>query len=471
MWNITRYTLQQIQRQGYVQGLTLVIMLLYVLVSLQGVQNQQKRLEAYHKATQEMRQAWETQGAVNPHNSAHYGHIIFQPVTSVQLLDNGIRPYAGGMLRLEAHKQNTPGFSAVQQQTELSRFGDFSLAWVLHTLIPLLIFLVCFRLISTDAENKVLPLVAVQGTQPIAYLAGKWLAATLVAYGLLGSGLLIQGAVWGLSGLKASWETGFLLSWIVGYLLYYALLSAIGTGISAWLKNSGAALALLLGLWVCWMIVMPRMTANIGATLFPFEHKTTFDKTLAEDRQKGLDGHNPADDRIKQFEDSLLSHYGVSALNELPVNADGLIMQADENYSNLVYDKHMRRIEQTLHNQNKISRIAGFINPAITARQWSMAFAQSDDYHHIQLLQDAEQYRRKLIQTLNEKMAYGGSKTGDWEWAPDSTWYATLPDFYYKPPPLQNVWKTNALHLMAALWWILLLGAWYWWLGKKLYQF
>jgi ABC-2 type transport system permease protein len=447
------------------------MLVLFILVSIQGVQNQQKRLEAYEKASAQMRNAWATQGAINPHNSAHYGHIIFQPVSGAQLLDNGIRPYAGGMLRLEAHKQNTPAFSAIQQRTELSRFGDFSLAWVMQALMPLFIIFLCFQQVSADYENKTLPLIAAQGTSPMAYLSGKWMAASFVGWSLLALGILIQWTVFVFSNLSAPLYFSFVLSWALGYMLFFAIIAGIAVGISAWVKNSSGSLSLCLALWVLWIVVMPRMSANLGAALYPFEHKIAFNKALAEDRQKGIDGHNPADDRIKKFEDSLLAHYKVADQKDLPVNADGLIMQADEEYSNLVYDKHFERVRATVQKQNRLDQFAGILNPVMPVRQLSMAFAQSDDFHYMELLGNAENYRRGLIKTLNEKMAYGGSKTGDWDWAPDSTWYATLPDFEFQSPGLKSIWKAHRFNGMAMAWWLFIIGAAYSRLSKRLFQF
>jgi ABC-2 type transport system permease protein len=121
--------------------------------------------------------------------------------------------------------------------------------------------------------------------------------------------------------------------------------------------------------------------------------------------------------------------------------------------------------------QNKVDQFAGIINPLMPVRQLSMAFAQSDDYHYMELLDDAEIYRRDLIKTLNEKMAYGGSKTGDWDWAPDSTWYATLPDFQFQSPGLKSIWKAHSFNFMAMLWWMVVISAGLSLISKRLFQF
>ena len=79
-------------------------------------------------------------------------------VTAMHFLDNGIRSFAGSILRLEAHAQNEAAFSPAEDKTELSRFGDMSFAWMLQVLMPLFIILLCFNAVNADRENQNLKL-------------------------------------------------------------------------------------------------------------------------------------------------------------------------------------------------------------------------------------------------------------------------------------------------------------------------
>jgi ABC-2 type transport system permease protein len=450
--------------------MALLVVATGIMVAISGAGVHQKRIDAYQEATALMRAAWTGQGAVNPHNSAHYGHIVFQPVTPVQVLDNGLRPFAGSMLRLEAHKQNMPAFSAAQQRTELSRFGDFSLAWILQVIVPLLIILLAFQAISTDKESQTLRLIAAQGTPALHVMLGRALAVFSIAVAIL---ILCTGIQ--LVGFAA--HQGFhnlpvlhLVSWLLAYVLFYLALSLLSVNVSALTGSSSASFVLQLSLWALVTVVLPRFTANLGTALLPAEQKLAFNAALEQDRKKGIDGHNPEDKRIKAFEDSLLAQYKVKVLDSLPVNLDGLVMQADENYSNLVYDKHYARVRQRLQSQVAVHRYAGWLNPFNAVQGLSMGYAQSDLQHHLQMLADAEQYRRQLVKALNDKMAYGGSRTGDWEWAPDSTWYATLPDFSYHPPAWRQLTRWYLPEWAMLLCWTLLAGIWMYFISKKLYR-
>jgi ABC-2 type transport system permease protein len=470
MWTVYKNYLLVAFRHRYLQVMAVLVLATGILVAISGAGVHQKRLQAFTDASAKMRAAWTGQGAVNPHNSAHYGHIVFQPVTPVQVLDNGLRPYAGSMLRLEAHKQNMPAFSAAQQRTELSRFGDFSLAWVLQVMVPLLIILLAFQAISADKESQTLRLIAAQGTSALQLILGRALAVFSIAVTILllctGIQLLVFAGQQGLGSLPM----GHLASWLLAYTFFFFAISLISVNLSAVTGSSGASFVIQLSLWALATVVLPRFTANLGSALLPAEQKLAFNAALNEDRKKGIDGHNPEDKRIKAFEDSLLARYKVKVLDSLPVNVDGLIMQADENYSNLVYDKHYNRVRQRLQKQFEVHRYAGWLNPCNAVQGLSMGYAQSDLHHHLQLLADAEAYRRELVKALNDKMAYGGSRTGDWDWAPDSTWYGTLPDFSYHPPALKQVTRWYMPEWAMLLAWTLLGGIWMYFISKKLYR-
>ncbi len=471
MYTVYSYTLRQLLRQRHLQWMLAVLLLLFGLVSWNGARVHLARTQAHAQASLAMRQAWLGQGPQNPHSSAHYGHIVFQPVSGMQVLDQGIRPFAGGLLRLEAHKQNEPLFSPAQQRTEMSRFGDFSMAWVLQVLLPLFIILAGFGLVSTDREQQTLRLVAAQGLPAGRYLAGKAAAVATLALAVTLLGVFTQYAFYYAMGASNGLPAGWLVSWMGSYALYTVLLSVLSVAVSAAAADSRSSLTLQLAAWAVWMIVMPRLVANAADSLHPLEQRQQFNKALADDRKKGIDGHNPADEHIAKFEDSLLKRYQVKTREELPINGDGLIMLADEEYSNLVYDKHFARIRQSLDAQNRVSSWAAFANPFLALRNMSMGLAQSDYRHQLQLLQDAEAYRRMLMKNLNEKMAYGGSKTGDWDWTVDSTYWRTIPDFAYQQPRLATTLGWYRLEWLALGGWLLLGMGWLGWLARRLYRF
>jgi ABC-2 type transport system permease protein len=452
-------------RQKYLQVLIGILIVLFAMVAFNGVVAYKTRLLSFENAKQKVRNAWLNQGPQNPHNSAHYGHYIFQPVDAMQFLDNGIRPFTGSILRLEAHAQNEAAFSPAQDKTELSRFGDMGFAWMLQVLLPLFIILLCFNAVNADRENQNLKLLSAQGISNSKYLWGKILAGYAVVIGMSTVGLIIQLLAYQFFASNAgdiSFST--LGAWFLVYAAYLFVITSLSVLASAWVRKSNTSLVMQLACWILFMIVMPKITAATGASLYPMEHKAVFNKALRDDREKGIDGHNPEDERAEKFMDSIIVHYKIDTnkvkdINAaLPVNVDGLVMQADEEYANIVYDKHFKRIRKNIEQQNSISKYAAFTNPYLAVRNVSMGICQSDFSSHLNLLGEAEQYRRYLIKTLNDKMAYGGSKTGDWNWKVDAAYWNTVKDFTYPTTTvLQNV-KANTIEATAIGLWLLLVA-------------
>jgi ABC-2 type transport system permease protein len=464
MKSIYTQTITNAFRQKHLQVLGLVLLMLFALVAFNSIVAYKARMQSFEKARETVRNAWLNQGPQNPHNSAHYGHFIFQPVDAMQFLDNGIRSFAGSILRLEAHAQNETAFSPAQDKTEISRFGDMSFAWILQVLMPLFIILLCFNAISADRENQNLKLLSAQGISNSNYLWGKIGSLYTVVISLSLFGLIIQLMAYQIfANGVGSIEFTTIASWFLLYATYLFSLTGLSVLVSAWLKKSNTSLVLQLSCWILLMIVMPKITASAGAALYPMEQKSTFNKALKEDREKGIDGHNPADERSKKFMDSVIAYYKIDTNKvkdvnaALPINVDGLVMQADEEYANLVYDKHFKRVRENIVLQNSVSKYASFVNPYLAIRNTSMGISQSDFSSHLNLLFEAEQYRRYLIKNLNDKMAYGGSKTGDWDWKVDAKYWETVKDFTYPSATIWQTMKVNIVEISAIFFWLLLL--------------
>ena len=141
---------------------------------------------------------------------------------------------------------------------------------------------------------------------------------------------------------------------------------------------------------------------------------------MKEDRSKGIDGHNPTDKRREELKRKYLAEYEVDSLKNLPINFDGIVMQEDEEYGNIVWDKHFGNNYNILQKQKVLYQVLGFLNPFASLQNASMGFCGTDMIHHLDFLKKSEDYRRYLIKSLNDKHAYGGSKTGDWKWTVDN---------------------------------------------------
>ncbi len=208
--------------------------------------------------------------------------------------------------------------------------------------------------------------------------------------------------------------------------------------------------------WLICTVLLPKAIANMGENLTPLITRLAMDKQIAEENKNGIDGHNPRNERTKKFMDSLVAVYKVDSVNQVPVNLDGLTMQADEEYHNVVYDKHFGELAKNMQQQNKPAVFSSFINPYAAVSNISMSLAGTDIFHHFHFTHQAEQYRRTIIKIMNDEQAYGGSKTGDWDWTTRADFWEKVKDFEYNQPSAKWSLQHTGWELAALTVWVLL---------------
>ena len=187
----------------------------------------------------------------------------------------------------------------------------------------------------------------------------------------------------------------------------------------------------------------------------PLPTRVEFQKGMEIDRSKGIDGHNPTSIRKEALEKEVLAKYKVSDISDLPVNFTGILMQADEEYGNTVWDKHFGSLYEQLHSQKINYQLSGFINPFASIQSLSMGMAGTDMFHHLNFLKQAETYRRFLIKKLNDEYAFGGAKTGDRAWKADTEFFQSVKDFDYNTPLLKSFINKYFLDIISLFVWLL----------------
>ena len=105
--------------------------------------------------------------------------------------------------------------------------------------------------------------------------------------------------------------------------------------------------------WLLWTVFLPKTIGNFTESLSPLPTRFELKTEMKEDRSKGIDGHNPSDERRYQLEKETLEKYNVDSLSQLPINFSGILLQADEEYGNKVWDKHFGNVYSILKEQKR----------------------------------------------------------------------------------------------------------------------
>jgi ABC-2 type transport system permease protein len=373
------------------------------------------------------RGTWEGQGERNPHSAAHFAFWAFRPLPPMALLDPGVLPYAGSAIWLEAHNRNPAQARPAEDLAGGLDLGRFSAAWVFQYVVPLLLFIIGAGLVAREREAGTLRLMLASGlaagrVMPAKYLALGRIAAVLVLP-LLAAALvatMLAGPVDGLA----------LLLWLAAYLLYFAILAALAVAVSALCATAAQARLLLVGLWLVMLLIVPRLGSGLAMQAVPVPSPHAF---AAGVQAQMKSGHDPFGADAKAFEAGVMARYGVTRLADLPVNIDGLRLEAAEAHGNRVFDAAWGGLAATHQAGHAALRLTALLSPLVPLQNLSMALAGSDAHVQRDFQDRAEAHRRRIITLLNDDMTRHAGKAG-FDYHADAALWRQVPDFAWQPP-------------------------------------
>jgi ABC-2 type transport system permease protein len=380
-----------------VVALSLVLSALAALVAWE----RQRSINADREHYQAMAdRQFENQPDRHPHRVVHYGHFVFRPLAPLAAFDPGIEPLVGHMVFLEGHRQNSANFAEVRQSSLLKRFGEFTPAFVLQTLAPLLMIFLGFGAVAREREGGTLRLILSQGVSGVSLLTGKGMAlagaATLAMFPAFMA--LIAIAATAPSALPAVLSAA-------GHVLYLITWTCIVVLISAWRSRSREALLVLIGLWAVLVIVGPRALPEVASIATPLPTRFETDIVIQRDLVAMGDSHNPDDPYFAAFRQRTLEEYGASRVEDLPLNYRGLLAVEGERMTSQLFDDYADRTFDLLERQNDFVGAAGWLTPVTALRRVSMTAAETDLVGYRSFLEQAEAYRFRLVQALNRMQA------------------------------------------------------------------
>lgn len=354
-------------------------------------------------------EAFEAQPERHPHRVVHYGTFIFRPLSPLAAFDPGVDTFTGNSMFLEGHRQNTANFGDVRQSSQLVRFGQLTPAFVLQVVAPLLLIFLGFGSLARETERGTLSLLLLQGASRGAVVRGKLLALSTVAL-LAGLPAMLGFA------LIAGQPGAALLPMaviVLGYFAYLALWVVMVLLVSAVVRRSRDALLALIALWAVTVVLLPRVASDVASASVPLQNRLQTDIAIARDLRQMGDSHNPDDPFFARFQQSVLEEYGVSRVEDLPVNYKGLLALEGERMTSELFDRYAAESFGAQARQNRLVGFASLFSPPIALRNLSMAAAGTDFSAHRQFLEQAEAYRFDLVQRLNRLQAEAVSYADD----------------------------------------------------------
>ncbi|MGF7079645.1 DUF3526 domain-containing protein [Mucilaginibacter sp. UYCu711] len=453
---IAKKEMQGLFRDGrfwIIAAVVFIVLSLALIISLQTLQQANRERVTAQAAS---RKNWLAQSPKNPHKAAHFGNFVYRLKTPLSLFDNGLDNYTGTSVFLEPHKSDDFQFTQAEDATALLRFGELTPAFLLQTILPLLLIFLCFNAISKEKEDSTLKLILGQGVSMRQLAAGKsagyWCAIWLV---LLPVFIIVACIL----PHQPQADTGdivlryFLL--MISYGLYTAVVIILSIIISAYSHSSRSSLIKLLALWVMGCIIIPKLAGNTGSLLYRAPSQYTYASQVKHDEENGLNGHDPNDKRRVILLARQLKKYHVDSVKALPVNFDAVAMVESEKYTTSVYRKRVGEVRAIFNRQNRAAQVCAFIDPYQAIQSTSMALSGTDYLQFTRFQDNTEDYRLYFVNQMNAFMATH-TRSGDWTTPFGKDVFRSIAPFCYKEPKLCSILLQEAPAFIALGLWCLI---------------
>lgn len=442
--------------------LIIIAILLFCFLSI-GIgftkyEDTSSKVKEYRKET---RENWEHRPDKHPHRMAHYGYLVFRIGHPLSIFDNGLDEYLGNVIFLEAHKQNTANLSEAGSSGVLVRFGSFTSAFILQSVVPLIIIFLGFTLVVREREDATLKILNVQGASKREIIWGKIIGLWQFSLLFLIPVLPVIFIAATLSGTATAADILVRLIVILpSYMIYYFFFCTLTVLISANSRISSSALISLIGCWLLLVIFLPKGIQFLTQNLYPTPSRIAFETVVEEDVLKVGDSHNPDDPHFKHIKDSLLAKYNVKTTDELPINYGGFVMKEGEKISSKIYADHLKSLQVKYDRQQKLNEMFGFLNPVMAIKNLSMSASGTDYFSYQQFQEQAEDYRYKLAQRMNnlqiENISNVKPALGEKPAIVGKENWQKFPDFKYEFTSLNESMKDQAISIVSIIFWLLL---------------
>ena len=426
------------RRRSYGVLLALFALLLALAAVLGAArQNRERAQQAEYQAL--VRAQWTGQPDRHPHRVAHYGTFAFKPVGPLAAYDPGIESFAGRIQYLEAHRQNAANFAEAGALSAAFRLGELSPAFIVQLLLPLLVIVLGHRLVAEDRESGRLRLLLAQGVSPRTLLIGKTLGLLAAA-----APFLTLAALATLPVLSAATLPRLALIALAAA-LHTAGWIALTLWLSTRLPTAPRALGVLVACWIAQGIVIPRAAAAFASAAYPLPSSTAFNARLAADTRELGDSHNPNDPTFNQLRTDTLARYGVTRVEDLPVNFEEL--------SAAVFARHYDALAGLMQRQDSLVHSAALLAPGLGLRAISAAAAGTDLGAQLKFHRDAEAHRYAFVQKLNQLHRDEIRFSGDRDQRLGAATWSAFPDFHAQAPALGDALRDSGLAWLALLLW------------------
>ncbi len=448
---LARFELAMLWRERRAM-LALASLAALILFAFTGVAIDAARTDAQKAlAASAERARWLGQGVKDPHSAAHYAVYAFKASPALAPLDPGVGPFVGQAVWLEAHHQNDMLHRPQQDASPLQRAGLADPAALLLGFGPLAMFLLTFAAVAEERERGTLRLALGTATSPGRIVGTKLLA--VAGSGIVALALPVAVATGLLASMRGSLNGDIALRLFLwgattsGYLL---LMAAVGLAVAMTARSARIGLAVLFGLWIVFALALPRLASGMADDLRPLPSTQSVRQAIEQAAPAYWSAEQSARHRAE-----LLARYHVTRVEDIP-NFRMAELDLVERHSHRVFDRVLGSFYTQVAAQDRLFGRFGLLSPTIAAQRLSMALAGTDFDQHRGFIDQAERYRRTLVDRMNADGMAHAVRPGEPAHTADAGLWASIPPFAYTPSKVGRLIASLAVPLAALCGWLVL---------------
>ena len=376
-----------------------MLLILALLLTSTSIVTALKMSEERHGRTEQQAAAEEyflSQPDRHPHRMVHYGHYVFRVPPPLSMIDPGVDSVTGQSMFLEGHQQNTAMFADARTSAELGGFEELTTALVYQLLLPLLLIAIGHGLIIREREENTLAPLLAQGVTGIQLYAAKGIALAGLSLALL-LPLAVMCAVAIGRGAAPLASAGVLMLYTLYLLVWCSLILLV----SSLARSRSLALGILTLFWLVSALIIPRVAVESASGAIPAPGKIETDLNMQSELREVGDGHKADAPEFRQLQANLLKQFGVTRLEDLPVNFRGVVAQTAEADLTEVMNRHAEQRMALEADQSRRAALFGWLSPVVAVAAGSRALSGTDLATHHRFLREAEVVRFDFVQGLN----------------------------------------------------------------------
>ncbi len=386
-----------------------IVVLIVVATSLAAtttrIASEQAERQSLQAAAEDI---FKSQPARHPHRMVHYGHYVVRTPVPLAAVDPGVDTYAGTVMFLEGHRQNSAVFSPFYSAAQTNALAALTPARAYQLLAPLVLIIAGYACLTRERAARTDRLVLMSAIAARSVVLGKTLAVTQLA-GLLLVPLAVAILVVGLG--AGDLASGLAL--LTGYAGYLLVWSALAVTVSGRSRSAAASLLTLLAAWLVLAIVIPGIALRAATAVAPIDGKIATDLEVNDALRDAGDGHNADDPAFAKLRNNLLAQYDVDTVEELPINIRGVVAEYAEDKQSKIMDTITDDHREEELWQTTVARQFGWLSPTLAIRSGSMLLAGTDLSQLHRFEREAEAARLDFVQSLNRLQANAMSYADD----------------------------------------------------------